>query len=91
METLLAFLNSPNIALLVLIVLVIEWVVLGILWKTRSIGLPPGRLVWFLGSGAAFAFALWVALRGGSPVWMGAALTFAFVCHIVDLRNRWQT
>ena len=91
MEAFINILNSPMIALLVLLVLLIEAAALGILWQTRRIGLPATVTVWFLGAGAAFSIALWVALSDGNPTTLAIALVVAFVCHVLDLRQRWQS
>ena len=91
MNGIIEFLGDPIVALIVLAVLAVEGLVLGYLWRFRAVGVPPATLFWFLAAGAAFAVALWFALSDGNPVGMGIALAIALVCHIMDLRQRWQS
>ncbi|MEM9731892.1 MAG: hypothetical protein AAF903_00240 [Pseudomonadota bacterium] len=86
----LAFLTSPQIALVVLAVLVLETVILVWFWQSKRRGLPPRQTLFFLGAGAGFALALYSALAGAGAIWLSSCLTVAFLCHVADLASRWR-
>jgi hypothetical protein len=88
---LLEFLNSPNVALLVLAVLAVEACVLGAIWLKTSKGLNLLQMASFLGAGACFALCLYGVLSSFGGLWVGGCLTGAFIFHICDLRLRWRT
>ena len=77
-------------ALAIVALLVVEGISLLVLWRVRRTGLPPAQTLAFLGAGAAFGFALAVALADGPPILLALALGAAFLCHLADLRLRWR-
>lgn len=83
-------LASPAIAYLLLAVLLLEAIGLLMLWRFARTGLPPAQTLAFLGAGAAFSAALLVVMSGGSRFALAAALSAAFVFHVLDLWLRWR-
>ncbi|MEO0410323.1 MAG: hypothetical protein AAF221_00605 [Pseudomonadota bacterium] len=83
-------LSSPKFAYIVLGALLMEGAALLALWSVRNIGLPPAQTIAFLGAGAGFAAALLILASDGPPIFIGAALIFAFVFHIADICLRWR-
>lgn len=81
-----AWLHRPAFYDAVLVLLVLEGVGLTLWHKRTGGGVPPVRLLSFLGAGAAFT----LACRGLAAGWPGealaAAMTAAFACHLLHLR-----
>lgn len=83
------FFASGHVANLILAVMAIECLALTILAKKTKRGMKTSRIVMSLSAGAALVLALRTALTGAGWQWMAAALTAAFVVHLVDLYWRW--
>lgn len=83
-------LSSPAIAYLLLTVLAIEALVLYWVWREKKKGIPPVQVLTFLGSGAAFSFALWCVLAEANVFWLAICLVIAFIFHILDLKLRFR-
>jgi hypothetical protein len=82
-------LTTPAIAYILLGFLGLEAILLLLIWKYKTTGLPPLQILSFLGAGACFAVALGFALAGASSSFLGAALVAAFFFHVLDIYLRW--
>ena len=76
---------------LILALMVVEALVLGLLWRHRSRGLPFLELTVSLMAGASLLLAAIFALRGAPAPWLSACLLLALLAHVFDLRLRWRT
>lgn len=80
------WLRAPALYDAILALLVVEGVVLSRRTRTTGRGLPLPLLASFLGAGAGFTLAC-RALAAGWPSWtLAAALSAAFLCHLLHLR-----
>jgi hypothetical protein len=68
-----------------------EGLVLGLLWRLGSRGVPPLPLLANLTSGACLLLALRGALTGAGPLWIGGFLGVALVGHLLELGLRWRS
>lgn len=86
MGALLSWLRTPAFYDAVLVLLVVEGVVLTLWHKRRGTGVPPQRLLSFLGAGVAFTLACRALVAGWPGEALAAAMSAAFVFHVLHLR-----
>ena len=80
------WLRAPALYDAILALLVLEGVVLARRTRATGRGMPLPQLAAFLGAGAGFTLAC-RALAAGWPAWtLAAALSAAFICHVIHLR-----
>ncbi len=82
--------HSGRIVDLILLLVLVEAVLLG--WRHHRTGRGPSlrALVPNLISGAALLVAVRLALVQSAWSWVAAALLFALMAHLADLRQRWR-
>lgn len=81
-----AWLRAPAFYDAVLALLVVEGIGLALWHKRRGTGVPPQRLLTFLGAGAAFTLACRALAAGWPGEALAAAMSAAFVFHVLHLR-----
>lgn len=79
-----------RIILVMLVFVVIEFVVLTLIWKTRGIGIAPFPLFVNLAAGSCLMLALRAVLVGSSVKTVTAWLVLSLVAHLSDLIVRWR-
>lgn len=75
---------------LVLLVMLLEGLLLGVLFRRRGIGVVPADLLPMLLAGACLLLALRAALTQAPWPWVAGWVTLALFAHLADLRRRWR-
>ncbi len=70
--------------------MLLEGLVLGLLWRRRSRGIPIAELAVNLLAGISLLMAAVTVALGVSGPWIPLCLAAALVAHLADLRLRWQ-
>jgi hypothetical protein len=83
-------LESGELIVAIVALMLIEALVLAVLWRRRSIGLPWRHFLGNLISGAALMLALRAALTLQPAEQIALWLLVALVAHLIDLRWRWR-
>ena len=82
------FFTSANVVNLILAVVLLEAIVLTGIRARTGRGPAAADLLWNLLAGVGLLLALRGALLGAHWQWIAAALLFALVAHLADLRRR---
>ncbi|MCS6890017.1 MAG: hypothetical protein RMK64_03340 [Rhodovarius sp.] len=80
----------PQLADLILALLVVEGAGLLLLWRLRGVGVPPAPLLCFLGAGAALALALRAALSGAGPGAVAFWAVLSLPLHLAWIALAWK-
>jgi hypothetical protein len=91
MDNLIAYLPATRIVALALGVLVIELVTISVLFQRTGRGISFADMVGSVFAGIFLMLALLAALTSGNWYLIVAALSAAFLAHVVDLKRRWHS
>lgn len=91
MDNLIAYLPATRIVALALGVLVIELVAISVLFQRTGRGISFADMVGSVFAGIFLMLALLAALTSGNWYLIVAALSAAFLAHVVDLKRRWHS
>ena len=75
---------------LILAAMALEAAVLGAMWRSSRVGVPPGALLPNLLSGMCLLLAMRAGLAGAWWGWISLPLLVAGIFHVGDLRGRWR-
>jgi hypothetical protein len=81
--------ESGQIVIIMLAVVVVEVMALSIWWRFRQRGIPPLPLILNVGAGGSLMVALYLALSEAHWHLLTMALLCALAFHCADLWQRW--
>jgi hypothetical protein len=84
-----ALFASGRVIDLILVLMAIEGLALGLLYRKTGMGIAPVRLWPNLLAGGFLMLALRAALTGSGSVAIGSWLVLGLIAHLVDLALRW--
>ena len=82
---------SERIVDIILAATIVEAAVLVVAQRRTGRGIAPDVLLPNLLAGACLLLALRLSLGGAAWPWLALCLLAALLCHLADLRARWQS
>ena len=90
MENLIAYFSAARMVALALGVLIVELIAVSVLHQRTGRGISFADMVGSVFAGIFLLLALLAALTSGNWYLIVAALSAAFLSHVVDLKRRWR-
>ena len=85
-----ALFASGRIVDIILVLMLVEGVALGLIYRQRGRGIPLAQAALNLAAGASLMLVAREALTGATWPVMAASLMLALFAHVLDLVQRWK-